>query len=269
MRIGVLGGTFDPVHFGHLAMAEESRLQLGLDWVMFLPAGEPWLKAGQKLTAASDRVQMVRLAVASNPYFQVCYSEMERPGPTYTVDTLRELEAQLDPGVILFFIVGVDTMEQFDRWKEPERVLELCHWVVVEQPGHEGFDVQEFVTRYPGAAERVHMVSMPLMGISGSEIRRRAAAGTTLRYQVPDAVAEYIQEHRLYTDGGPRKSIDKGTDIASGGSPADPTVRRLLEVAVERGAIKYGRFTLTSGKESTYYFDGRLLSLDPEGAQLL
>ena len=268
MRIGVLGGTFDPVHFGHLAMAEESRLQLGLDRVMFLPAGQPWLKAGQQLTPASHRVEMVRLAVASNPHFEVCSNEVERPGPTYTVDSLSELQAQLDQGATLFFIVGLDAMEQFDRWKEPERLLELCHWVVVERPGYEGFDVKAFTARYPGAAERVDVVSMPLMGISGSEIRRRVAAGTSVRYHVPCAVAEYIEKHRLYIEDFD-KTADTGAETSSGGSPSRSAVARLLEVAVERGAIQYGRFTLTSGKESAYYFDGRLLSLDPEGARLI
>lgn len=268
MQIGVLGGTFDPVHFGHLAMAEESRLQLGLDRVIFLPAGQPWLKAGEKLTSANDRVQMVRLAVASNPHFEVCSIEVERPGPTYTVDSLRELEAQLDKGATLFFIMGLDAMDQFDRWKEPERLLKLCRWVVVERPGYEGFNVQEFVARYPVAAGRVHLVSMPLMGISGSEIRRRAAAGTSLRYHVPRSVAKYIEEHQLYVGEADSAAVPQA-DFPRGSQPDHTTVARLLEVAVQRGAIKYGRFTLTSGKESAYYFDGRLLSLDPEGARLI
>lgn len=260
MRVGILGGTFDPVHIGHLTLAEEARLQLALDQVWFMPAGQPWLKEGQKLSAAEDRLQMVRLAVASNPHFQVCADEVQRPGATYTVDTLRALKERLDPDTELCFILGLDAMEHFSKWKEPEALLELCHWAVVERPGNQGFDQDGFLTRYPGAQGKITLISMPLMGISGSEIRRRAEAGMSLRYYLPEPVAEYIQQHNLY-------KVDHGTD----GEPvvASQTVERLLEVALERGALKYGKFTLTSGKESAYYFDGRLLSLDPEGAQLI
>ena len=262
MRVGVLGGTFDPVHFGHLTLAEEARLQLGLDQVMFMPAGEPWLKEGQKLSAAKDRVQMVRLAVASNPHFRVSVDEVERPGPTYTVDTLKDLRTRLGKDHELFFILGLDAMEHFSEWKEPETLLDLCQWAVVERPGHQGFDQAGFLVKYPGSAGKVVLLSMPLMGISGSEIRRRAEAGMSLRYYLPEAVAEYIQQHRLY-----QLDSEPGDEVVAGTLPH--TVERLLEVALERGALKYGKFTLTSGKESTYYFDGRLLSLDPEGAQLI
>ena len=261
MRVGVLGGTFDPVHLGHLTLAEEARVQLELDQVLFMPAGQPWLKDGQQLSAAKDRLQMVRLAVASNPHFQACDDEVERPGPTYTVDTLRGLRARLGQDCELFFILGLDAMEHFSEWKEPETLLELCRWVVVERPGHQGFDQARFLAKYPGSAGKITLLSMPLMGISGSEIRRRAAAGMSLRYYLPEAVADYIQQNKLYQEGN-----GAGNTRAVG---TQHTVERLLEVALERGALKYGKFTLTSGKESTYYFDGRLLSLDPEGAQLI
>ena len=262
MRVGVLGGTFDPVHLGHLTLAEEARLQLSLDQVLFMPAGEPWLKEGQELSAAEDRLQMVRLAVASNPHFQACGDEVERPGPTYTVDTLKALRTRLGPDTQLFFILGLDAMEHFSEWKDPETLLELCQWAVVERPGHQGFDQDRFLAQYPMAAGKVTLLSMPLMGISGSEIRRRANAGMSLRYYLPEGVAAYIKQHRLYQrDNGPGDNREIGT--------ASNTVERLLEVALERGALKYGKFTLTSGKESTYYFDGRLLSLDPEGAHLI
>lgn len=262
MRVGILGGTFDPVHMGHLTLAEEARLQLSLDEVLFMPAGQPWLKDGQQLSAANDRLQMVRLAVASNPYFRVSVDEVERSGPTYTVDTLKALKTKLGPDTELFFILGLDAMEHFSRWKDPEALLELCQWAVVERPGHQGFDQAGFLTKYPGAEGRITLLSMPLMGISGSEIRRRATAGMSLRYYLPEGVAAYIQQHGLYREEG--GSGDTGENGAAPGS-----VDRLLEVALERGALKYGKFTLSSGKESTYYFDGRLLSLDPEGAQLI
>ena len=140
MRIGVLGGTFDPVHLGHLSMAEEARIQLGLERVLFLPAGRPWLKEEQPLTAVQHRVNMVRLAVDNNPHFEVCLEEIDRPGPTYTVDTLEQLTKGLDSTGSLYFILGLDAMEQFHRWKEPGRVVELCHLVVVARPLHQRFE---------------------------------------------------------------------------------------------------------------------------------
>ncbi len=262
MRVGILGGTFDPVHLGHLTLAEEARLKLGLDQVLFIPTGQPWLKEGQQLSSSKDRLEMVRLAVASNPHFRVSVDEVERSGPTYTVDTLKALRTKLGPDTELFFILGLDAMEHFSKWKEPEALLDLCQWVVVERPGHQGFDQAGFLSKYPGSAGKITLLSMPLMGISGSEIRRRAKAGMSLRYFLPVGVAEYLHRHNLY-----RQDDEPANTEAVGAAPH--SVERLLEVALERGALKYGKFTLTSGKESSYYFDGRLLSLDPEGAQLI
>ena len=261
MRIGVLGGTFDPVHLGHLSMAEEARIQLGLERVLFLPAGRPWLKEDQPLTSAQHRANMVRLAVDNNHHFEVCLEEIDRPGPTYTVDTLEQLMGGLETTVSLYFILGLDAMEQFHRWKEPGRVVELCNLVVVGRPGHQQFEWPAFFTRYPRAAGRVSLLSTPLTPISGTEIRRRAAEGISLRYQVPEAVADYIEEHGLFRSADAEAVWATGSDDYNG--------RRLLQVALERGALKYGEFTLVSGKKSSYYFDGRLLSLDPEGAHLI
>ena len=201
MRVGVIGGTFDPVHLGHLAVGEEARVQLALDRVMFLPAGQPWMKEGQRLSPAKDRVQMLRLATASNPHFQVCLEEVNRPGRTYTVDTLMKLMEELRPETRIFFIVGQDAMEDYHRWKEPDNLLGLCHVVVVERPGYGKFDLEELAGRFPAARERVQAIAMPAIGISSTEVRRRAAEGVSLRYQVPDAVAGYIEEHGLYRDG--------------------------------------------------------------------
>ena len=265
MRIGLVGGTFDPVHIGHLAMGEEARVQLGLDRVLFLPAGQPWMRAGEQLSPSSHRVEMLKLAVSSNPYFQVCLEEINRAGPTYTVDTLEALAEELEPGAIIFFIVGQDTMREFHRWKEPERLLELCQLVVVGRPGYQDFDWAKLIARFPTAREKAQVLSILLMGVSGTEVRRRAAAGVSLRYQVPDAVAEYIEQHCLY-----RKQPDEpnGAVPSMSGDRKD-IARKLLEVALARGALKYGDFTLTSGKSSKYYFDGRLLSLDPAGSRLI
>ena len=120
MRIGVLGGTFDPIHLAHLIIAEEARVSLQLEEVVFVPAGEPWMKAGQPLSPAHHRFNMVRLAVSSNPFFRVSPIEIDRPGPTYTVDTLRSLVDEYEPGVELFFILGADAFSGFRRWKDPQ-----------------------------------------------------------------------------------------------------------------------------------------------------
>ncbi len=264
VRVGVLGGTFDPVHLGHLLMAEEARLQLRLDRVLFLPAGQPWLKEGQPLSDRDHRVEMVRLAIASNPYFEICLEEVQRPGPTYSVETIEALQRRGEPEGRLFFILGADAMALFHRWKEPERLLEVCEWVVVQRPGCADFDLAAFAARYPLAPGRVKVLTMPPIGVSGTEIRRRAAQGLSMRYQVPDPVAAYIEGQGLYSS-----SQTSVPPTSKAGGPPQDIARRLLDVALERGALKYGEFTLSSGKQSSYYFDGRLLSLDPEGAELI
>jgi orotate phosphoribosyltransferase len=252
-------------------MAEEARIQLELERVLFMPAGQPWLKEEQPLTEAVHRVNMVRLAVENNHHFEVCLDEIDRPGPTYTVDTLEQLLKGMDTTVSLYFILGLDAIEQFHRWKKPARVVELCNLVVVARPIHQRFEWPAFFTQYPRAAGRVTVLSTPLNPISGTEIRRRAAAGISLRYQVPESVAEYIEKNQLFRpdNGAHRLGPRPGAIAARGGFSSDDNGSRLLQVAEERGALKYGEITLTSGKKSNYYFDGRLLSLDPEGAHLI
>ena len=198
MRVGVMGGTFDPVHLGHLLIAEEARLELDLERIIFIPAGQPWLRADERLSPAADRLRMVELAVASNPYFQACSSEVDRGGTTYTVDTLEEMVECLDEHARIFFIVGADALAEFHRWKEPERILELCELAVVSRPGHEDFDRNDWEDRFSEWASKVNVLRSPQIGISGSDIRGRAARGESLRYMVPEPVAEYIREHNLY-----------------------------------------------------------------------
>ena len=265
MRVGVIGGTFDPVHLGHLAVGEEARVQLALDRVMFLPAGQPWMKEGAPLSPAEDRVRMLRLATASNPHFQVCLEEVNRPGRTYTVDTLMKLMEELRPETRIFFIVGRDAMQDFHRWKEPEKLLALCNLVVVERPGHADVDVSELAGRIPSGRDKVRAMAMPPIGISSTEVRRRAAEGGSLRYLVPDAVADYIETRGLYRGESNRQ--EGRPPVTPGGGQG--LIDRILQRAVALGALKYGDFTLTSGNKSKYYFDGRLLSLDPEGSRLI
>lgn len=198
MRVGALGGTFDPIHLGHLQIAEEVRVKLDLARVLFIPAGQPRLRADQYLSPVADRLRMVELATAGNPYFHVCGNETRRSGPTYTVDTLTELRGSLGTGASLYFIVGVDILSRFHDWKEPERVLELCNLVVVTRPGHDDFDWPAWLRSFPQAVDRVTRLDTTMVDISGTEIRRRVGQGKSVRELVPGAVAEYIQERNLY-----------------------------------------------------------------------
>lgn len=198
MNIGILGGTFDPVHLGHLSIAEAAMANGDLERVLFIPAGHPRLKQAEPLASVEHRLEMVRLAVQTNPRFQVCDIEAQRPGPTYTVDTLVELSAKLGPEANLFFILGMDVLGQLDRWKDPARVLEFCQLLVLDRPGEEGFDWTDFHRSVPGAEGRAQSVAAPVINISATDLRRRAAAGESLAGQVPDSVAEYIREQGLY-----------------------------------------------------------------------
>ena len=202
-RIGILGGTFDPPHLGHLLIAETARVALDLESVMFLPAGEPWLKSGQRITPAEHRLRMVQLAVADNPDFCVSDCEIRRSGPSYTVDTLRELRRGLAADAELYFIVGSDVLDQFHRWKEPEAILELCRLAVIERPGGPEEGVAALRGRFPDAldAGAVVPVAGPRVDFSASELRRVLAAGQSTRYQIPDAVAAYIAQYELYKAG--------------------------------------------------------------------
>lgn len=200
MRTGILGGTFDPIHLGHLLIAEESRVSLGLDQVLFAPAGRPWLKEGQPLTDSRHRLKMVELAVASNPHFRVIRNEVERSGLSYTVDTLEELRQQLSSDSELFFILGLDAFESFHRWKEPDRILELCRLVVVSRPGYADEERDRLLANYQDQSDRICVLPVHNVDFSATEIRRRAAQGISFRYQVPEAVETYIAEHGLYRE---------------------------------------------------------------------
>ncbi len=199
-RIGILGGTFDPPHLGHLLIAETARVALGLESVLFVPAGEPWLKSGQLITPATHRMRMTQLAVADNPDFCVSDCEVIRSGATYTVDTLRDLRRQYPKSAELYFIVGSDVLEQFHRWKEPDSILELCRVAVIERPGGPADGAASLTQRFPDALVSGAVVSVPgpRVDFSASALRQTLADGQSVRYQIPDAVADYIKEHDLY-----------------------------------------------------------------------
>lgn len=200
MRIGILGGTFDPPHLGHLLIAETARVALDLESVLFVPAGEPWLKSGQRITPACHRLQMVRLAVADNPHFCVSDCEIQRTGATYTVDTLRELRGAYPADTEFFFVVGSDVLDQFHRWKEPDEILALCRLAVIERPGGPVDGIEMLSERFPDAVASgvVVPVAGPRVDFSASELRRILAASQSVRYQVTDPVAAYIKQHELY-----------------------------------------------------------------------
>ena len=199
-RRGLLGGTFDPVHAAHLALADAAHRTLGLDGVWFLPAGEPWMKRDARLSAKGHRRAMVELAIAGDERFHLSTLELERPGPTYTVDTLEELRRGEAPGWDgeLWFIVGADTLGSMHRWKDPERLLALARVAVATRPGAGEPDLGPLEAVAPNARERVTTLPMPPMDVSGTDVRSRAAGGEPLNGLVPEAVAAYIARHDLY-----------------------------------------------------------------------
>ena len=198
MKIGVLGGTFDPVHRGHLLVAEEARARLNLDEVLFVPAGQPWLKGDSLITAAEHRVQMLRLAIAGYPYFKLSTVEVDRSGPSYTVDTIAALQAQLGAGNELFFILGWDALAQLPRWREPSRLIKMCHLVAVPRPGYPMPDLNSLEAAIPGLSRRLILLEKPEVDIEATEIRNRVARGLSIRHLVPEPVDDYIKKHKLY-----------------------------------------------------------------------
>ncbi len=200
MKIGVLGGTFDPIHTGHLVLAEEVRLRLGLAEVLFVPAGRPWLKSGTPISPAEHRVRMVRLAIAGRLYFKLSTMEVDRPGPSYTVDTMLKLKSQLASGDELYFILGWDNLEELPRWHEPKRLIELCRLVAVPRVGCPVPDLKTLEADAPGLFKRVIMLDKPEIDISASVIRERVAQGLSIEHLVPEAVGKYIREQKLYKE---------------------------------------------------------------------
>ena len=198
MNTGILGGTFDPVHLAHLSIARAAMDHAELERVLFIPAGQPRLKQAQPAVSVDHRIKMMRLAIEGEPRFRVCDMEARRSGPTYSVDTLVELSAMLGPAADLFFILGLDVLGQFDRWKDPGRVVGLCRLLAMDRPGEQEFDWTAFYVRVPEAEGRVQTVTAPPVDVSGTGLRRQASDGESLVGQVPDAVADYIREQGLY-----------------------------------------------------------------------
>ena len=198
MDIGVLGGTFDPIHLGHLVVAEEVKARLNLAEILFVPAGQPWLKMSSPILAAEHRVQMVRLALGGKPYFKLSIMEIERAGPSYTIDTLAELKGQLGAEDRLFFILGWDNLAQLPQWREPARLVELCRLVAVPRVGYPAPGLDSLEAIIPGLSEAIILLDAPHIDITASAIRNRVAQGLSIHHLVPEPVERYIREHGLY-----------------------------------------------------------------------
>ncbi|CAM2828285.1 nicotinate-nucleotide adenylyltransferase [Saccharomonospora xinjiangensis] len=190
-RLGVMGGTFDPVHNGHLVAASEVQHRFGLDEVIFVPTGQPWQKAGRAVSKAEDRYLMTVIATASNPVFSVSRVDIDRGGQTYTVDTLRDLRAEY-PDDELYFITGADALEQILTWRDADELFELAHFIGVTRPGYQlnGHHLPE---------GRVSLVEVTAMAISSTACRERVRNGEPVWYLMPDGVVRYIDKRRLYT----------------------------------------------------------------------
>jgi len=207
-RIGISGGTFDPIHYGHLVIAEEIRETMGLEKVIFIPSGNPPHKKNIKVTQAIHRYNMVKLAIDSNPYFEVSTIEIEREGYSYTIDTLKQLKQIYGQDTTLFFMTGADVIPELVTWRSFENLFTLCEFVAVLRPGFERESLLEKIEYYKNNYKAIiHIVDAPLIGISSTIIRERVKKGKTIKYLVPESVEKYIKENGLY-------SFDRNTHLA-------------------------------------------------------
>ncbi len=195
-RIGVMGGTFDPIHHGHLVAASEVGHYFALDEVVFVPTGNPYQKSDREVSAPEDRYLMTVIATASNPRFSVSRIDVDRPGPTYTIDTLRDLRAERGETSEFFFITGADALSRMMSWQDVNELFALAHFVGCTRPGHR-------LTGQGLPEDRVSLVEIPALAISSTDCRERVAAGEPIWYLVPDGIVQYIAKRRLYRrDGG-------------------------------------------------------------------
>ncbi|MGE5264514.1 MAG: nicotinate-nucleotide adenylyltransferase [Acidobacteriota bacterium] len=199
IKIGVLGGTFDPPHIGHLVIAAEALAYLRLDHVLFAPTRQPPHKPGQPITPVEQRVEMVRLAIASNPHFALSRVDVDREGPTYTVDTLRLLQKQLGEHTELYFIMGMDSLANIMTWRQPEELVRFCRLAVFERPGFRA-DMDKLEQKLPGLRERVVFIPGSPLDVAASELQWRVRHGESIDHLVPSAVAAYIEAHGLYRE---------------------------------------------------------------------
>lgn len=196
-RIGVLGGTFDPIHIGHLILAEEARDLLGLEIVYFVPAGDPPHKRDHRLASPEDRVAMIELAIAGNERFRVSRVDVDRPGPHYTIDMVQIIQSQLPPGCELYFLMGFDSLVELPTWHEPARLIAACHLVALTRHDID-LDWEKLEAALPGIRQRVTILDMPELEIASHQLQQRIREGRSIRYLVSDSVATYIRKKDLY-----------------------------------------------------------------------
>ncbi len=198
MKLGIFGGTFDPIHNGHLVIAEHVRVTMGLERVLFIPAGQPWFKVNRTVTEARHRLEMVKLAVAPNPKFEVSDIEVRREGPTYTIDTLTELRETMGEGVEFFVILGTDALNELHRWRAPGEVLDMATIVGVARPEADVVDREALESIRGGASEEIVLVDGPRVDISAVSVRQRMVDGLQVGGLIPQVVHSYIERHGLY-----------------------------------------------------------------------
>src|SRR5436309_5160811 len=204
-RFGLMGGTFDPIHYGHLVVAEEVRATLDLAEMVFVPTGQPPHKQEGTVTAGQHRFAMLELAIASNPHFSISRIELDRPGPSYTVETLRLLREQWGELTALYFVIGWDSLEDLLTWYNPAGILQqLSYLVAVRRPGYNERDGyrDSLETRLPGIKQRLLVVPAPQFDISSTDLRQRVAEKRPIKYQVPESVEQYIKQYKLYQQVG-------------------------------------------------------------------
>jgi len=198
----IFGGTFDPIHYGHLTVAEEVRVKLGLDKVLFVPAGQPWLKSDRRVSSAEHRLEMVRLAIADNPHFELSTAEVIRDGSTYTVDTLDMLRRQIGSDARLFLLMGSDSLSELPRWKEPKRLIQLCRLVVFTRPGSRFPAMNMLEKAVPGVSDNLRVIEVSQIEVSATDVRQRVRQGAPIDELVPPTVRDYILQHGLYSAEG-------------------------------------------------------------------
>ncbi len=202
MRIGIMGGTFDPIHNAHLFLAEEARVSYSLERVLFVPNGNPPHKEGELLTSAEHRFAMTEIAIAGNPYFFASRLELDRAGIVYTYDTLRLLQEEY-PSAKIYYLTGIDTVLEMLTWHRPQEVLKMAQFIAATRPG---FDSSQIAERLPESFEkRISLLPTTELNISSTEIRARVRKGKPIRYLTPERVVDYIEAHRLYLNEGVRE----------------------------------------------------------------
>lgn len=195
----ILGGTFDPPHLGHLVMAEAARSQLGASEVVFMPAAQPPHKQGRQISATSHRLEMLRLAIADNPYFSLSMVDVMRPGPHYTIDTIQHLYDKWGHESDIYFVIGLDSLRDFPTWHKASQLLQLVKLAVIARPGYQ-VDMAVLEEHLPGIRQRVLFIECPLIGISSTQLRQAVREGGSIRYLVPRPVERYINEQGLYDE---------------------------------------------------------------------